>query len=104
MEAFSAGTLAGAGSFSCDECGFGIALHELDGFLAKETGDQEFFDIGRGGHDSGEGERGIGADGYGYVHLTGRHGLIGELRTARSAGGGPNGDARAPRVWTARRP
>jgi len=30
MEAFSAGTLAGAGSFSCDSCGFGIALHELD--------------------------------------------------------------------------
>src|SRR4051812_38270670 len=30
MEAFNAGTLAGAGSFSCDECGFGIALHELD--------------------------------------------------------------------------
>jgi predicted RNA-binding Zn-ribbon protein involved in translation (DUF1610 family) len=30
MEAFNAGTLAGAGSFSCDTCGFGIALHELD--------------------------------------------------------------------------
>jgi predicted RNA-binding Zn-ribbon protein involved in translation (DUF1610 family) len=30
MEAFSAGTLAGAGSFSCDACGFAIALHELD--------------------------------------------------------------------------
>ena len=30
MEAFSAGTLAGAGSFSCDGCGFAIALHELD--------------------------------------------------------------------------
>jgi pSer/pThr/pTyr-binding forkhead associated (FHA) protein len=30
MEAFNAGTLAGAGSFSCDECGFAIALHELD--------------------------------------------------------------------------
>src|ERR671936_770062 len=29
MQAFSAGTLAGAGSFSCDECGFAIALHEL---------------------------------------------------------------------------
>ena len=27
---FNAGTLAGAGSFSCDECGFAIALHELD--------------------------------------------------------------------------
>ena len=30
MEAFSAGTLAGAGSFRCDECGFAVALHELD--------------------------------------------------------------------------
>ena len=30
MEAFSAGTLAGAGSFRCDGCGFAVALHELD--------------------------------------------------------------------------
>ena len=30
MEAFSAGTLAGAGSFRCDTCGFEVALHELD--------------------------------------------------------------------------
>jgi DNA-directed RNA polymerase subunit RPC12/RpoP len=30
MEAFSAGTLAGAGSFRCDTCGFAVALHELD--------------------------------------------------------------------------
>jgi hypothetical protein len=30
MEAFTAGTLAGAGSFRCDACGFAIALHELD--------------------------------------------------------------------------
>jgi predicted RNA-binding Zn-ribbon protein involved in translation (DUF1610 family) len=30
MEAFSAGTLAGAGSFQCEACGFAIALHELD--------------------------------------------------------------------------
>jgi len=30
MEAFNAGTLAGAGSFLCDSCGFGIALHERD--------------------------------------------------------------------------
>lgn len=28
--AFTAGTLAGAGSFRCDECGFAIALHEQD--------------------------------------------------------------------------
>src|SRR5258705_8467601 len=30
MEAFVAGTLAGAGSFRCEECGFAVALHELD--------------------------------------------------------------------------
>jgi DNA-directed RNA polymerase subunit RPC12/RpoP len=30
MEAFSAGTLAGAGSFRCESCGFAVALHELD--------------------------------------------------------------------------
>jgi predicted nucleic acid-binding Zn-ribbon protein len=30
MEAFSAGTLAGAGSFRCDTCGFAVALHERD--------------------------------------------------------------------------
>ena len=30
MEPFTAGTLAGAGSFHCESCGFAIALHELD--------------------------------------------------------------------------
>ena len=30
MEAFSVGTLAGAGSFHCEACDFAIALHELD--------------------------------------------------------------------------
>jgi predicted RNA-binding Zn-ribbon protein involved in translation (DUF1610 family) len=30
MERFSAGTLAGAGGFRCESCGFAIALHELD--------------------------------------------------------------------------
>ena len=30
MEALSAGTLAGAGSFHCDACGYAIALHEQD--------------------------------------------------------------------------
>ena len=30
MEAYSAGTLAGAGSFRCDGCGYAVALHELD--------------------------------------------------------------------------
>jgi predicted nucleic acid-binding Zn-ribbon protein len=30
VEAFLAGTLAGAGSFRCEGCGFPVALHELD--------------------------------------------------------------------------
>jgi predicted nucleic acid-binding Zn-ribbon protein len=30
MEPYAAGTLAGAGSFRCEECGFAVALHELD--------------------------------------------------------------------------
>jgi predicted RNA-binding Zn-ribbon protein involved in translation (DUF1610 family) len=30
LEAFSAGTLAGAGSFRCEDCGYAIALQELD--------------------------------------------------------------------------
>ena len=30
MQSFSAGTLAGAGCFRCEACGFAIALHELD--------------------------------------------------------------------------
>jgi DNA-directed RNA polymerase subunit RPC12/RpoP len=30
MDAYTAGTLAGAGSFRCETCGFGVALHERD--------------------------------------------------------------------------
>ena len=30
MDAYSAGTLAGAGSFRCETCGFAVALHERD--------------------------------------------------------------------------
>jgi pSer/pThr/pTyr-binding forkhead associated (FHA) protein/DNA-directed RNA polymerase subunit RPC12/RpoP len=30
MQAFTAGTLAGAGSFRCGHCGYGVALHERD--------------------------------------------------------------------------
>ena len=30
MKTFEAGTLAGAGSFRCEECGYAIALHERD--------------------------------------------------------------------------
>ena len=43
MEAFTAGTLAGAGSFRCDSCGFAIALHELDQVPAcPECGGRKF--------------------------------------------------------------
>ena len=30
LDSFNAGTLAGAGCFHCDECGFAVALHERD--------------------------------------------------------------------------
>jgi hypothetical protein len=30
MNSFSMGTLAGAGCFRCADCGFGVALHEMD--------------------------------------------------------------------------
>lgn len=43
MEAFAAGTLAGAGSFRCEGCGFKVALHELDEVPAcPQCGGQEF--------------------------------------------------------------
>jgi len=43
MEAFSAGTLAGAGSFRCDECGFAIAMQERDEVPAcPECGGETF--------------------------------------------------------------
>jgi predicted nucleic acid-binding Zn-ribbon protein len=43
MEAFSAGTLAGAGSFRCDGCGFAVALHERDHVPAcPECGGRKF--------------------------------------------------------------
>jgi predicted nucleic acid-binding Zn-ribbon protein len=43
MEEFSAGTLAGAGSFHCDSCGFAVALHERDSVPAcPECGGHRF--------------------------------------------------------------
>ena len=39
------------GNFQID----GLALHQFDRLLAQESGDDEFFDIGRRGHDGGEG-------------------------------------------------
>jgi predicted nucleic acid-binding Zn-ribbon protein len=43
MEAFSSGTLAGAGSFRCDSCGFAIALHERDAVPScPECGGESF--------------------------------------------------------------
>ena len=43
----------------------GLALDQLDGFLAEETGDDELFYFWRGGDDGGKCGGGIGADGYG---------------------------------------
>ena len=43
MEAFNSGTLAGAGSFRCDSCGFAIALHERDAVPScPECGGESF--------------------------------------------------------------
>jgi hypothetical protein len=43
MEEFSSGTLAGAGSFHCDACGFAVALHERDSVPAcPECGGDRF--------------------------------------------------------------
>jgi predicted nucleic acid-binding Zn-ribbon protein len=43
MEAFSSGTLAGAGSFRCDSCGFAVALRERDAVPAcPECGGDRF--------------------------------------------------------------
>ena len=43
----------------------GLALDELDGLLAEEAGDDEFFYFWRGGDDGGKCGGGIGADGDG---------------------------------------
>ena len=56
------------GNFQVD----GFALHQFDGLLAEEAGDQIFLDVGRRGNDGGESERGIGADGDGDLHLARR--------------------------------
>jgi DNA-directed RNA polymerase subunit RPC12/RpoP len=43
LESFNAGTLAGAGSFRCEECGFAVALHERDEVPAcPHCGGKEF--------------------------------------------------------------
>src|SRR5579864_2011862 len=62
-----------------------LALDEFDGLLAEEAGDQEFFNVGRGGDNGAEGERGIGTNGDGNVHFAGGHGLVGELGATRRA-------------------
>jgi hypothetical protein len=42
-QSFTAGTLAGSGSFRCEQCGFGVALHELDEIPAcPHCGSSEF--------------------------------------------------------------
>jgi hypothetical protein len=43
LESFNAGTLAGAGCFRCEDCGFAIALHERDEVPAcPHCGGEEF--------------------------------------------------------------
>jgi predicted RNA-binding Zn-ribbon protein involved in translation (DUF1610 family) len=43
LDTFNSGTLAGAGCFRCDECGFAVALHERDEVPAcPHCGGQEF--------------------------------------------------------------
>lgn len=43
MEAFNTGTLAGAGSFRCDSCGFAVALQERDAVPeCPECGNESF--------------------------------------------------------------
>jgi len=43
VDTFEAGTLAGAGCFRCEECGFAVALHERDEVPAcPHCGGQEF--------------------------------------------------------------
>jgi hypothetical protein len=43
LEAFNAGTLAGAGSFHCAECGFAVALQERDEIPACPQCDSKTF-------------------------------------------------------------
>ena len=70
------------GDFEID----GLALHEFDGLLAEESGDDVFLDVGRGGDDGGEGEGGVGTDGNGDFHFAGwanaggEHGASGGTR------------------------
>src|SRR5207245_8965995 len=60
-----------------------FALHQLDGTLAQESGNEEFLDLGRGRDNGAESQRGFGADGDGDFHLAGRVGAFG-----RGGGGG----------------
>jgi hypothetical protein len=43
MEAYTAGTLAGAGSFHCERCGYAVALHERDVMPSCPRCDSETF-------------------------------------------------------------
>ncbi len=43
MDAFTAGTLAGAGSFHCERCGYAISLHERDVMPSCPRCDSETF-------------------------------------------------------------
>jgi hypothetical protein len=43
MDAFTAGTLAGAGSFHCERCGYAVSLHERDVMPSCPRCDSETF-------------------------------------------------------------
>ncbi len=86
----------GGGDFEID----GLALHQLDGLLAEEAGDEIFLDVGRRGNDGGESEGGVGADGDRDFHFAGGS-VLGEDGAAGGAGHEiDGGSCRASPGWT----
>ena len=86
----------------------GLALHQFDGLLAQESGDEIFLDIGRRGNDGGKCDGGIGADGDGNFHFAPETIAFDQDRAARGAGhdvhrqiptGGAARGARACCIW-----
>src|SRR5580704_9077204 len=60
--------LAGCRDFEIDR----FTLHEIHGCTAKESGNQILLDLWWRGDDCRESDGGIGADGYGDLHFSGR--------------------------------
>ena len=63
----------------------GFAFHQLNWLLAEKSGNEIFLNVGRGRHDGGEGESGIGADGNGDFHFSAAAFAFDEHRAARGA-------------------